>query len=163
MSKIYCGNNSENSNLKNGTQQIGTRYGCLRKGIGKGLHEPKDPSYTGRYSPIDKRKVYCGKAPSLPENYDLLGNLPQCLQKGIGIGKRKKASQFLTYITKNNHILIGGLLVLIIIFILLLTLKPNCVSRVDKNNVKHIDIPRFALVYSIICIGVLLIIYLYRQ
>ena len=162
MTSIYCGNNSENSNLKNGNVQLGTRYGCLRKGIGKGLNEPKDPAYAGSYSPIDKRKVYCGKAPSLPKNYDLLGNLPQCLQKGIGVGKRKKASQFMTFITKNNHILIGGLILLIIIFILLYTLKPDCVSRVDKNNVKYIDMPRFFLVYGTICIGILLVIYFYR-
>ena len=162
MTSIYCGNNSENSNLKNGNAQLGTRYGCLRKGIGKGLHEPKDPSYTGRYSPIDKRKVYCGKTPSLPENYDLMGNLPQCLQKGIGVGKRKKASQFMKYIIKNNYIFIGGLILLIIIFILLYTLKPDCISRVDKNNVKNIDIQKFVLVYTIICIGVLLGIYFYR-
>ena len=160
MPGIYCGNNSENTNLKNGTVRLGNRYSCLRKGIGKGLHEPKDPAYVGSYSPIDKRKVYCGKLPTLPENYDLMGGLPQCLQKGIGVGKRKKASQF---ITKNNHILIAGFILLVIIFILLLSLKPSCVSRVDKNNVKYIDIPRFALIYSIICIGVLLIIYIYRQ
>ena len=162
MSKIYCGNNRENTNLKNKTLRLGTRYGCLRKGIGKGLQEPKDPAYAGKYSPIDKRKVFCGKTRTLPENYDLMGNLPQCLQKGVGIGKRKKASQFITYIRKNNHVIIGGVLILVIIFILLLTLKPSCVSKIDKNNVKHIDIPRFALIYSIICIGVLLIIYIYR-
>lgn len=163
MSGIYCGNNSENTNLKNGTVRLGNRYSCLRKGIGKGLHEPKDPAYAGSYSPIDKRKVYCGKTPTLPENYDLMGSLPQCLQKGIGVGKRKKASQFMTYITKNNYSLIAGLILLVIIFILLLTLKPSCVSKLDKNNVKHIDIPRFALIYTIICIGILLIVYIYRQ
>ena len=163
MSGIYCGNNKENTELKNGNVQLGTRYSCLKKGIGKGLHEPKDPEYAGKYEPIDKRKIYCGNQTTLPDNYDSMGNLPQCLQKGIGIGKHKKASQFMTTIKKNYTSIIIGVLVLVITLILLLTLKPKFISKLDEYNVRHIDIPKFLLVYSLICIIVILFMYFSRN
>jgi hypothetical protein len=163
MTGIYCGNNKENTELKNGNVQLGTRYNCLRKGIGKGLHESKDPSYAGKYEPIDKRKIYCGNQTVLPDNYDSMGNLPQCLQKGIGIGKHKKASQFMTTIKKNYTSIIIGVLVLVITLILLLTLKPKFITKLDEYNVRHIDIPKFLLVYSLICIIVILFMYFSRN
>ena len=163
MPGIYCGNNRETTELKNGNLQLGTRYSCLRKGIGKGLNEPKDPAYAGKYDPIDKRKIYCGNQNTLPDNYDSLGNLPQCLQKGIGIGKHKKASQFMTTIKKNYTSIIIGVLVLVITLILLLTLKPKFITKLDEYNVRHIDIPKFLLVYSLICIIVILFMYFSRN
>jgi hypothetical protein len=87
MTSIYCGNNSLDRDLLSGNQLLGTRYGCLRKGIGKGMNSPYDVKYTGDYFPIDQRKIYCGNQNELPNGYDIMGNLPQCLQKGIGIGK----------------------------------------------------------------------------
>ena len=39
------------------------------------------------YTPIDNRKFYCGDKDILPPGYDRVGNLPSCLQKGIGIGR----------------------------------------------------------------------------
>jgi len=163
MTGIYCGNNRENTALKNDNLQLGTRYSCLRKGIGKGLHQAKDPAYAGKYEPIDKRKIYCGNQETLPDNYDLMGNLPQCLQKGIGIGKHKKASQSMTSIKKNYIIIILGVLVLVIVLILLLTLKPKFITKLDKNNNRYIDIPKFLLVYSPIFIIVILVMYFFRN
>ena len=84
MSRISCSNNKYRGNK-------GTRYDCFRKGVGIGLSQPVDKSYRDRYSPIDKRKVYCGKARRLPQKYDIMGNLPMCLQKGVGVGKTMKA------------------------------------------------------------------------
>ena len=163
MPGIYCGNNRENTELKNGNVQLGTIYSCLRKGIGKGLNEPKDPTYAGKYVPIDKRKIYCGKQHTLPDNYDSVGNLPQCLQKGIGIGKYKKASQFMTTIKKNYTSIILGVLILVTTLILLLTLKPKFITKLDEYNVRQIDVPKFLLVYSPICIVVILFMYFFRN
>jgi hypothetical protein len=160
MSRIYCGNNRENIDLKNGKLQLGTRYNCLKKGIGKGLREPKDPSYAGNYSPIDTRKIYCGNDLILPENYDLFGNLSQCLQKGIGIGKRKKASQISKHVIKKSNIVLG-VIVLLVSLILLLTLKPKFITKLDSNRNRYIDIPKFLIVYSIIFIIVILFIYFF--
>ena len=84
MSRISCSNNKYRG-VK------GTRYDCFRKGVGIGLNQPVDKSYRNKYSPIDKRKVYCGKARRLPQKYDIMGNLPMCLQKGVGVGKTMKA------------------------------------------------------------------------
>jgi hypothetical protein len=88
---MYCGNNSRNPELINGVKQLGDRYSCFKTGIGKGLQLPYDPSYSGEYVPIDNFKIYCGIQNTLPGGYDKLGNLPECLQKGIGIGKTIKA------------------------------------------------------------------------
>ena len=84
MSRISCSNNKYRG-------AKGTRYDCFRKGVGIGLSQPVDKSYRNRYSPRDKRKVYCGKARRLPQKYDIMGNLPMCLQKGVGVGKTMKA------------------------------------------------------------------------
>lgn len=93
MTQIYCGNNAQEPQLLAGNVVLGTRYGCMRKGIGRGMHMPYDPKFAGAYIPIDQRRVYCGNQQNLPQGYDSLGNLPQCLQKGVGIGKRKRAEK----------------------------------------------------------------------
>jgi hypothetical protein len=85
--QTYCGNNALNSGLINGTSVIGTRYGCLRKGIGVGLHLPIDLSYLGPYIPIDNTRSYCGNNPVLPAGYDRFGSCTECLRKGVGVGK----------------------------------------------------------------------------
>ena len=92
---MYCGNNSRNPSLLDGTKVIGNRRGCLKKGIGVGIHRiPLDLSYLQPYSPIDNRKIYCGNAGQLPPNYDLIGTLQQCYQIGVGVGKSIKARNY---------------------------------------------------------------------
>ena len=91
MKNIYCGNNSQYPDLLSGKVELGTKYTCMRKGVGMGSNMPLDYRYLGPYSPLDERKIYCGVSPLLPPAYDLDGNLPQCLQKGIGVGKRIRA------------------------------------------------------------------------
>lgn len=88
---LYCGNNALDPDLLAGDIILGTRYTCLKRGIGQGLHLPLDQKYTRGYEPIDKRRIYCGDKATLPKGYYSMGNLPQCLQKGVGIGKKKKA------------------------------------------------------------------------
>jgi hypothetical protein len=88
---VYCGNNRLNKRVRSGKLHIGTRYECLRQGVGLGLRLPINPDYTDKYLPIDERRMYCGTKHMLPTGYDVMGNLPQCHSKGVGIGMRKKA------------------------------------------------------------------------
>lgn len=88
---VYCGNNKLNRRVRSGKLSIGTRYECLRQGVGIGLSLPVNKDYIGKYLPIDERRIYCGTKRRLPPKYDLMGNLPQCQAKGVGIGMRKKA------------------------------------------------------------------------
>ena len=88
---IYCGNNSLHPSLQDTNTTVGTRFTCMKKGIGAGRNMDIDPDYLQPYAPIDDRSIYCGNAEQLPEGYDYMGNLPMCLQKGIGIGKRNRA------------------------------------------------------------------------
>lgn len=90
---MYCGNNKKAKDILVDGKVKGTRYKCFRKGVGVGLNSPYSYRYTSLYAPIDERKIYCGKKNKLPAGYDYLGNAPQCLQKGVSIGKKLKASR----------------------------------------------------------------------
>jgi hypothetical protein len=90
---MYCGNNRRHPKVRSGEQVIGTRYRCLKKGIGVGMSLPYDPDYTNRYVPIDSRKIYCGEARALPAGYDLMGSNSMCYTKGVGVGKTLKAKK----------------------------------------------------------------------
>ena len=92
MNEIYCGNNANDPDLLSGNIIKGNRYLCFKKGVGKGLSLPIDKNWTYDYKPIDNRKMYCGNK-NLPKDYDYLGNLSQCLQKGVGVGKSIKIKQ----------------------------------------------------------------------
>ena len=102
---MYCGNNRHNSKVRSGEQVIGTRYGCLRKGIyvGKNII-PYDPEYLNKYIPVDGRKIYCGDSVILPDGYDLLGNNSMCYFKGVGVGKTLKAKEVQSKKNKKNKI-----------------------------------------------------------
>lgn len=86
---LYCGNNLASSRRKR--KRVGSRYECLKQGIGLGLSLPVDSDYSLEYVPIDERKFYCGKREELPDGYDVMGNSFLCHLKGIGIGKMKRA------------------------------------------------------------------------
>jgi len=90
---MYCGNNFLDSKLLAGTATVGTRYKCLKKGIGVGLNMPFDPTFLDGYLPIDDSKSYCGNSEVLPDGYDYHGSLPHCLQKGVGTGRRLRAER----------------------------------------------------------------------
>lgn len=87
----YCGNNRRHPDLVNKTRRKGTRYECLRKGIGVGLHSPVDPSYAGPYKPIDKTRIYCGNQKKHSDAYARFGSITDCMRKGVGIGKMLRA------------------------------------------------------------------------
>jgi hypothetical protein len=92
MANIYCGNNSLSKELTS-KKKRGSRFECFRKGVGIGLAQPLDKSYLSKYKAIDKRKMYCGKARSLPDGYSIMGSSSMCLQHGVGIGKKMKAKR----------------------------------------------------------------------
>lgn len=77
MNEIYCGNNKLISNRR------GNRYECFRKGVGVGLNKKELEIYL----PITKSKIYCGNK-DLPTNYSKFGTPSECLQKGVGVGKK---------------------------------------------------------------------------
>lgn len=161
---IYCGNNALDSDIVNGTSQLGTRYSCMRKGIGTGLNLPYDAKYAGEYEPIDNRKIYCGNGDNLPDGYDRLGNLSQCLQKGVAIGKRQRALDGDGNINTNNNIirnLFYGkvkyfliFILLIVIFLLFYYLKPSIILQKNIENKKIIDWRKFIIIYLILVIPI---------
>ena len=166
MTNIYCGNNLKNKDLLSGKKILGTRYQCLKIGVGKGLNMPLEKNYSQDYEAIDSRKIYCGNRDKLLEGYDYIGNLPQCLQKGIGIGKYKN---FLTNknVEKKSYLLLYLILIYVSlclgIFFWFYLAKPSFIVD-KKDNKKNINIVKFIEFYFsfIILIGIcLLAVYFY--
>lgn len=176
MSNIYCGNNANHPELLNGTQILGDRYGCLRKGIGVGRYLPYDASYLNDYAPIDNTKEYCGNNVNLPEEYNRFGTLKSCYTKGVGVGRRQKAlegpgpvNQIQPQIGENRPIMSLTskilniknfilLLIFIIIFLSLYFTKPSFITKggngEDKDN---IDIEKFTLILSVVLLVLIII------
>lgn len=171
MQPIYCGNNLADLRLRNGEYTLGTRYNCLKKGIGRGLRLPIDPSYSGEYEKIDTRKIYCGNNENLPADYDYMGNLPQCLQIGVGIGKRingirgNRENEVTVRNTFRKKILFYFLLLIILsggIFSLLYFLKPSFImKKSEESNTGEltIDWKNFGILYGIIVFILILVLY----
>jgi len=159
---IYCGNNQLDPTLINGTHQLGTRYRCFKKGVGVGLNLPYDRKYQGEYQAIDNTRIYCGDKENLPNGYNRFGNISQCLQKGVAIGKRQKALRGEPHInfykTKKFKYLLFTI-ISIIIFLILYYTKPDFICEIDENNNKNIIWKNFILYYLIFCIIIFLIIY----
>lgn len=156
MVEIYCGNNARNKNLVLGRARLGTRYGCLRKGIGAGLSMERDPDYIGEYYPIDKTRIYCGNQRRLPTGYDRLGSLPQCLQKGVGIGKRIRAgfkgifkSDFATDLA---IFLVFYIFISSLVFVILYRMKPDRVTETNSSGKKVIIWKKFTRVYVLLLV-----------
>ena len=163
---MYCGNNARHPDLQNGNQVLGTRYRCLRKGIGVGLNQPYDPNY-GDYDPIDNTRIYCGNSEQLPQGYDRFGNLPQCLQVGVGVGKNMAfnngppqhgfgGAKVVKYIWPT----ILCILVSISIFLGLYFGKPSFVTK-KVGNKKEIIWSRFFIFYTLMVVIIFLIWKLY--
>lgn len=152
MSRIYCGNNAMNPKLLSGELVVGTRYGCMKKGVGKGLSLPYDSNFDGQFVPIDTRRIYCGNTNEIPDGYSSLGSLPQCLQKGIGIGKKKKAELGPPKSLKHFFFLFIFLLLSVSLFLALYIIKPSFIT--DKR--KNIILGQFLAYYilAVIVIGI---------
>lgn len=150
MIQTYCGNNARDPQLLSGNAVLGTRYSCMRKGIGRGLHLPYDPKFAGAYIPIDKRRYYCGNQPIAPNGYTGLGSLHQCIQKGIGIGKRQRAkcgpSRFLLFYRVILPIIIF-LFLMGSLFSYLYFSKPSIITTKNSDKRTYIDWGKFAAFY----------------
>ena len=151
---IYCGNNAQDDQLLDGTRIIGTRHGCMKKGFGKGFNMSYDPKFAGPYTPIDKRRIYCGNNSEKPEGYDSMGSLSQCLQKGLGIGKRKRGIlgySPLGYSPSDYFFKMVVLFIVIevVIFCYLYFSKPKIVTTKDHKNIERINWSKFTLIYLI--------------
>ena len=92
FNNIYCGNNALYPGLRDGTKILGSRYQCLKKGIGKGLREPLQ-NYNEDYAPVDDLKLFCGNGDVLPRNKDRLGTRGECLRKGFAVGQKQQYLQ----------------------------------------------------------------------
>lgn len=172
MPPIYCGNNAQDDQLLDGTRIIGTRYGCMKKGFGKGFNMSYDPKFAGPYTPIDKRRIYCGNNSEKPEGYDSMGSLSQCLQKGIGIGKRKRGIlgySPLGYSPSDYSpsdyffkIVVLFIVIEVVIFCYLYFSKPKIVTTKDRKNIQRINWSKFILIYLIsVCLSSLTLFLIY--
>ena len=142
---IYCGNNNLHQPLIDGEVELGTRYKCLKKGIGTGLNLPYDSNYALDYEPIDDTRIYCGNNDVLPRNYDRFGNLPQCLQKGVALGKRQKALNYIfiqEFVKSKMFFIIYILLLIVYTVVIIVTKLFFLLQNVDINtneNIKKFD------------------------
>ncbi len=94
MVRIYCG---PNNNIPENYDTKGTRYQCLRKGIGVGLHLPanrRPPGVLpdGTIIPLDpnRERWYCGNQVPHPAGYVGYATPYECLRKGVGVGLWKR-------------------------------------------------------------------------
>ncbi len=164
MTQLYCGNNAQDPQLLAGNVVLGTPYGCMRKGIGRGLHMPYDPKFAGIYMPIDQRRYYCGNQPDTPMGYTGIGSLSQCIQKGIGIGKRQRAEQgpprFMMFYRLVLPILIFVIMV-VGLFISLYFDKPSFVTTKGSDKREHIDWGKFSAFYvpTVALLGILIFLF----
>ena len=165
MSKYYCGNNALNNDLQNGIRQLGDRYTCLKIGIGKGLSLPYDKDYNGPYEPIDPTRIYCGNKDGLPNGYDRFGNISQCLQKGIAIGKKQKAINHKPQNLKNYFLMLFLFFVIDgIIFLILFYTKPSFITIKDKDNIVQYDPTKFTIIFSLIsCLIFFIIFFIFKK
>ena len=176
---IYCGNNNLHQPLIDGEVELGTRYKCLKKGIGTGLNLPYDPNYALDYEPIDDTRIYCGDNENLPINYDRFGNLPHCLQKGVALGKRQKALNFnqdndsgassrqlsLFDFVKSKMFFIIYILILIIYTIIISITKPSflLINTIDINNQKKFDsLKLFLFMFFSSCVLLLILFVIFH-
>lgn len=174
MVELYCGNNAADPDLVNGKKIMGTRYGCMKRGIGVGLHLPYNPNYLGDYDPIDDTKVYCGNKPDLPVDYDRFGNLPQCQSKGVGIGMKLRAEKGPPpgYTIKKASMYILPLFIFLALstglFLGLYFGKPSFVIK-EIDNKTEIDWGKFMMYYttSTLIIGIIIFLiwkfYVFRR
>ena len=162
---IYCGNNNLHQPLINGEVELGTRYTCLKKGIGTGLNLPYDANYASDYEPIDNTRIYCGNNENLPRNYDRFGNLPQCLQTGVAIGKRQKALNynFSENFVKTKMFFIIYIILLIIYTVIIIVLKPYFLlkntTNINTANEKKFDLLKLSI--FMFCSGSVLLLILF--
>ena len=83
--ELYCG---ENLMLPDNYDRFGTRYKCLKKGVGTGMSLPSGQrdAFLAKTRNQPTERVYCGDSNQLPQGYNRNGNLSECFRRGVGIG-----------------------------------------------------------------------------
>jgi hypothetical protein len=83
--EVYCG---DDLLLPDEYDVMGSRFQCLRKGIGTGMMLPDAHrvAFLARPRVPSPVRTYCGNAPVLPPAYTRFGTNSECLKKGIGVG-----------------------------------------------------------------------------
>jgi hypothetical protein len=162
MNNIYCGNNQLDEDLINGNSLLGTRLGCIRKGIGRGLRMPYNKKFKGPFLPISNRNIYCGDSNILPNGYESFGANFECLQKGIGIGQRQKAIQGFIPIFINYLIFLLILLILCTIICLsIYYIRPSFATKINEiTGEKEIDMNKYISICSHLCFIIFIIMFL---
>jgi hypothetical protein len=158
MNNIYCGNNALHPDLLNGNKRMGTRYECMKKGIGTGLNLPYDEDFNNPYVAIDDTKIFCGDKNILPEGYDRFGNCPQCLQKGVGIGKKIKAERgnIIPSDPKNIIIIFLSILVFIILY------NSSMVRSINVQGEIIINWNKLIIYYILYIMIIMIIIFFFK-
>ena len=156
---MYCGNNANDPKLLGGREVLGTRYGCLRKGIGVGRNLPYNQiNYVNPFVPIDNRNPYCGINQVLPVGYDHFGKLRECFETGVGVGMAQRAGQGYIFLKSNEFYNLLFLFIFGIIFTLCYVYKPSFVCKTDCEGkaTSEIDWKIFGP-----CIGLLVLLFLF--
>jgi len=83
--EVYCGDNRV---IPEEYDVFGTRYRCLKKGIGLGmtLSDHQRTEFIRRATGRPRDGVYCGNQTALPAGYTRRGRRLECLKKGVGVG-----------------------------------------------------------------------------
>ncbi len=102
-SPVVCTNNKHDPRLvaNGGTQDLGTRSQCIRRGFGSGLYSKPENvedflrKHSVPYSKIIEQKLwYKDSTDQMPAGYQV-ATLPQAFQRGFGAGQAKLARQLL--------------------------------------------------------------------
>ncbi len=83
MVRIYCGNQNP---IPEDYDVMGSRYQCLRKGIGVGIYRINIEDRILPQSDPNRPKLYCGTSEDIPQGYVGMATPYQCLRKGVGVG-----------------------------------------------------------------------------
>ena len=83
--EIYCGDSRA---IPDEYDVFGTRYRCLKKGIGLGmtLSDHQRDEFLRRATGRPRDGVYCGNQAALPAGYVRRGRRFECFRKGVGVG-----------------------------------------------------------------------------
>ena len=83
--EVYCGDNRV---IPEEYDVFGTRYRCLKKGIGLGmtLSDHQRTEFIRRATGRPRDGVYCGNQAALPAGYVRTGRRLECFKKGVGVG-----------------------------------------------------------------------------
>jgi hypothetical protein len=94
--EIYCGTDLL---LPEEYDNMGTRNGCLKKGIGigMGMSDGQIAAALNRAAnqppPDPANRTYCGNENAVPAGYVGFATRNECLRKGVGVGMRQPADR----------------------------------------------------------------------